>query len=322
MENRWGNFHAIFQGSSPNFQPFVTYFTMKSISRKSDFDLPSVGLGCMSLPFDYSAAKAILDEAVELGITFYDTADLYQRGLNEQHLGKALEGKRAQVILATKVGNQWNSSGSSWRWNPTKSYILQAVEESLRRLKTDYIDLYQLHGGTLEDPWEETLDAFQLLKEQGKILDFGISSIRPNVIRKVMMLTPPKTIMMQHCPLDRRPEEEVFPFLEKTETKVLVRGAFAKGLLINKPEAEFLDFSKEQVRSIREKISQSGFLPEAVLIRYGLDSKAVGSLIVGASSMNQVSRLIQGWRASDQVPEELIRQLKSDFPANRYQEHR
>lgn len=292
------------------------------ISSKPSFDLPSIGLGCMSLPTDYTAAKAILDEAVDAGISLFDTADLYHRGLNEQQLGKALEGKRAQVLLATKVGNQWNSSGSSWTWNPTKSYILQAVEESLKRLKTDYIDLYQLHGGTLEDPWEETLEAFQLLKEQGKILDFGISSIRPNVIRKVMSMNPPKTIMMQYSPLDRRPEEEVFPLLEKTETKVLVRGAFAKGLLINKPEADFLDFSKEQVRSIREKINQSGFLPEAVLIRYGLDCRAVGSLIVGASSGDQVSRLIQGWKASDQVPEELIRLLKADFPANRYQEHR
>jgi aryl-alcohol dehydrogenase-like predicted oxidoreductase len=295
---------------------------MVPISPISSFDLPPIGLGCMSLPIEYTDAKAILDEAIDSGIFFFDTADLYQRGLNEQHLGKALEGKRAQVLLATKVGNQWNASGSAWTWNPSKSYILQAVEESLKRLKTDYIDLYQLHGGTLEDHWEETLEAFQLLVEQGKIRAYGISSIRPNVIRKVMQLWPPKTIMMQYSPLDRRPEEEVFPLLEKAETKVLVRGAFAKGLLLDKPEADFLDFSKEQVRSIREKISQFGFLPESVLIRFGLDSKAVGSLMIGVSSVDQVRRMAQGWRASEEVPEDVIRQLKADFPANRYQEHR
>ncbi|MCU0399510.1 MAG: aldo/keto reductase [Algoriphagus sp.] len=295
---------------------------MKSISRKSDFDLPSVGLGCMSLPFDYSAAKAILDEAVDLGITFYDTADLYQRGLNEQHLGKALEGKRHQVTLATKVGNQWNSSGSSWTWNPTKSYILQAVEESLKRLKTDYIDLYQLHGGTLEDPWEETLEAFLLLQEQGKILAFGISSIRPNVIRKVMAMTPPKTIMMQYSPLDRRPEEEVFPLLEKKDTKVLVRGAFAKGLLINKTEADFLDFSKAQVSQLREAIAETGLMPEAVLIRYGLSPESVGSLLIGASSVSQVRKLVKGYEDRLSVPDQIIRQLKADFPTSRYTDHR
>lgn len=295
---------------------------MKSISSKSSFDLPSIGLGCMSLPADYTAAKGILDEAFDLGIRFFDTADLYQRGLNEQHLGKALEGKRAQVILATKVGNQWNSSGSSWTWNPTKSYILQGVEESLKRLKTDYIDLYQLHGGTLEDPWEETLEAFQLLKEQGKILAFGISSIRPNVIRKVMAMTPPKTIMMQYSPLDRRPEEDVFPLLEKTDTKVLVRGAFAKGLLINKTETDFLDFSKAQVSQLRDTIAETGLMPEAVLIRYGLSPESVGSLVIGASSVSQVRQLVKGYEDSQSVPDEIIRRLKADFPANRYTDHR
>ena len=295
---------------------------MKSISSKSSFDLPSIGLGCMSLPADYTAAKAILDEAFDLGIRFFDTADLYQRGLNEQHLGKALEGKRAQVILATKVGNQWNSSGSSWTWNPTKSYILQGVEESLKRLKTDYIDLYQLHGGTLEDPWEETLEAFQLLKEQGKILAFGISSIRPNFIRKVMAMTPPKTIMMQYSPLDRRPEEDVFPLLEKTDTKVLVRGAFAKGLLINKTETDFLDFSKAQVSQLRDAIAETGLMPEAVLIRYGLSPESVGSLVIGASSVSQVRQLVKGYEYSQSVPDEIIRRLKADFPANRYTDHR
>lgn len=276
----------------------------------------------MSLPPDYTVAKSILDQAFDLGITFFDTADLYQQGLNEQHLGKALEGKRAQVMLASKVGNQWNPSGSSWTWNPSKTHILQGVEESLKRLKTDYIDLYQLHGGTLEDPWEETLEAFQLLKEQGKILAFGISSIRPNVIRKVMSMTPPKTIMMQYSPLDRRPEEEVFALLEKTETKILVRGAFAKGLLIDKPEADFLDYSKAQVAQLRDAIAESGLMPEAVLIRYGLTHAAVGSLIVGASSMTQVRRLVKGYEESLSVPEELIRRLQADFPANRYADHR
>lgn len=295
---------------------------MKSISSKSSFDLPSIGLGCMSLPADYTAAKGILDEAFDLGIRFFDTADLYQRGLNEQHLGKALEGKRAQVILATKVGNQWNSSGSSWTWNPTKSYILQGVEESLKRLKTDYIDLYQLHGGTLEDPWEETLEAFQLLKKQGKILAFGISSIRPNFIRKVMAMTPPKTIMMQYSPLDRRPEEDVFPLLEKTDTKVLVRGAFAKGLLINKTETDFLDFSKAQVSQLRDAIAETGLMPEAVLIRYGLSPESVGSLVIGASSVSQVRQLVKGYEDSQSVPDEIIRRLKADFPANRYTDHR
>lgn len=295
---------------------------MMDLTKKEGWTLPQIGLGCMSLPEDFQSAKLLIDKALDLGISFFDTADLYQRGENERNLGKALKGKRPQVILASKVGNQWNAEGTAWSWNPTKAYILQAVEASLKRLQTDYLDLYQLHGGTLEDPWDETLEAFEVLQSQGKIRAFGISSIRPNVIRKVMSMSQPKTIMMQYSPLDRRPEEEVFPFLEKSQTKVLVRGSFAKGLLINKPETNFLDLKKDQVREIRQTIVDSGFMPEAVLIRFGLEQKSVGSVIIGASSVSQLEKIMKGYRQSAQIPRELIHRLKADFPANRYEEHR
>jgi len=284
--------------------------------------LPSIGLGCMSLPETYSAAKPIIERAIDLGINFFDTADLYQFGKNEENLGKVLFGKRQQVILATKVGNQWNVNGTAWTWNPTKDYMLKAVEESLKRLKTDYLDLYQLHGGTLDNPWEDTLDAFQRLQKEGKIRAYGISSIRPNVVRKVMSMNPPKTIMMQYSPLDRRPEEEIFPLLEQTGTKVLVRGCFAKGLLIDKTVTDFLDVPKAQIKQIRDRIQESGFSPESVLIRFGLQQKAVGSLIIGASNPAQVDRLVSGLQQSQQVSQAYIHQLMTDFPPNRYLDHR
>src|ERR1035437_7075729 len=81
------------------------------------------------------------------GINYFDTADLYDKGLNEINIGNALKAKRDQIIIATKVGNQWRSDGTGWDWNPRKDYILKAVEQSLQRLQTNYIDLYQLHGG-------------------------------------------------------------------------------------------------------------------------------------------------------------------------------
>lgn len=287
-----------------------------------EWNYPQIGLGCMSLPQEYSASKAIIDRAVDLGISFFDTADLYQRGHNEENLGKALLGKRNGILLASKVGNQWDPSGNSWTWNPSKSYILRAVDESLKRLKTDFLDLYQLHGGTFEDPWDETLEAFQILLKQGKIRAFGISSIRPNVVRKVLSKYPPKSLMTQYSPLDRRPEEEFFPLLEQTQTKILVRGCFAKGLLIDKPETDFLGFHKEQVKIIRERIRESGFSPESVLIKFGLNQMAVGSLIIGASSVEQVNRMVSGYEESPHVSEELIRELLADFPSDTYREHR
>ncbi|GAA0881211.1 aldo/keto reductase [Algoriphagus jejuensis] len=224
--------------------------------------------------------------------------------------------------MATKVGNKWNPDGESWSWNPRKEYIVQALEESLKRLQTDCIDLYQLHGGTLDDPWEEILETFELLKSQGKIRAFGISSIRPNVIRNLLAMNPPATIMMQYSPLDRRPEETVFPLLEETTTRVLVRGAFAKGILIDKPLAGFLDFPEEKVGEIKAEIQESGFSPEAVLIRFGLSEKAVSSLVVGASSVEQVEKLQKAVEECPSIPGELITRLKEKLPKNHYKDHR
>lgn len=288
----------------------------------TEIEISRIGLGCMSLRGDFKVDQMIISGALAGGVNFLDTADLYQKGLNEEILGAAIRGKRNEIVLATKVGNEMNPDGNGWSWNPRKEYILKAVEKSLKRLQTDYIDLYQLHGGTIEDPLEETFEAFEMLKTQGKIRAFGISSIRPNVIRKLMQIHPPATIMMQYSPLDRRPEETVFSLLEKTSTRVLLRGAFAKGLLIDKPEAGFLDFGPGQVRAIRDRITSFGFSQEAFLIRFGLGEPAVASLIIGASSVDQVEKMLKGFEESLAIPLELIQTLKSEFPANHYDQHR
>lgn len=288
----------------------------------TEIKISRIGLGCMSLMGDFTYDQKIISLALAGGINFLDTADLYQNGLNEEIVGAAIQGKRNEIVLATKVGNEMNPDGNGWKWNPRKEYILMAVEKSLKRLQTDYIDLYQLHGGTIEDPLEETFEAFEMLKSQGKILAFGISSIRPNVIRKLMEINPPATIMMQYNPLDRRPEETIFPLLEKTNTRVLVRGAFAKGLLIDKPIAGFLDFGPSQVKAIRERIKSFSYSPEAFLIRFGLADPAVASLIIGASSVRQVEKMLRGFEESLTIPIELIDSLKAEFPANHYDQHR
>lgn len=136
---------------------------------KSDLKISEVGFGCMSLKGTQAENEVLIHRAMEGGINYFDTADLYDKGSNEKSLGKAILGKREQVIIATKAGNQWRSNGSGWDWNPTKKYILSAAEASLKRLQTDYVDLYQLHGGTMNDPIDETIEAFELLKQQGKI---------------------------------------------------------------------------------------------------------------------------------------------------------
>lgn len=132
----------------------------------SDLYVTEIGFGCMSLGTSEVEAMRIIDEAIDLGINFFDTADLYDYGLNEEFVGKALKGKRDQIVLTTKVGNRWTEEKNGWSWDPSKAYIKAEVKESLRRLQTDYIDLYQLHGGTTEDPIDETIEAFEELKKK------------------------------------------------------------------------------------------------------------------------------------------------------------
>ena len=287
-----------------------------------EFEISPIALGCMSLKGNLKEDQKIIDAAVSSGIDFLDTADLYQKGLNEEIVGSSIKDRRKEIILATKVGNQLRSDGEGWDWNPRKDYILSAVEKSLKRLQTDYIDLYQLHGGTLEDPWEETLEAFEILKSQGKIRAFGISSIRPNVIRKVLGMSSPATIMMQYSPLDRRPEEAAFPLIAKSNTRVLVRGAFAKGFLIDKSAQPFLEYSAAEVKEIREIIADSGVLPEAFLIRFGLAQPAVGSLVIGASSVQQVEKFNFAYQQHSMISDDLIHEISAKIPLNLYSQHR
>src|SRR5260221_2994399 len=118
----------------------------------SPLRISAIGFGCMSLGKGEAENTRLIHRALELGINFFDTADLYDKGLNEQTIGKILHSKRDKVVLATKVGNQWRADGSGWDWNPRKEYIINAAEASLKRLQTDRIDLYQLHVGPMEYP--------------------------------------------------------------------------------------------------------------------------------------------------------------------------
>ena len=146
---------------------------------KSDLQISRISFGCMSLGRDQQDNQKIIDRAIDYGINYFDTADLYDKGMNEQSVGAALKEKRDKIIIATKVGNQWRSDGSGWDWNPNKTYILSCVDKSLQRLQTDYIDLYQLHGGTIDDPIDETIEAFEQLK-----------NARQNTLLRYLFYTP------------------------------------------------------------------------------------------------------------------------------------
>ena len=268
---------------------------------KSGIEVSVVGLGCMSLGLDRPRAEGIVRRAFELGVTLFDTADLYDKGVNEEIVGHALHGVRDKVVIATKVGNRWRSDGSGWDWDPSEAYILQSVRQSLRRLKTDYIDLYQLHGGTIEDPAEETVRAFERLLKEGTIRAWGISSIRPNVVRRFAAMAGTgaarlSSEMVQYNVLDRRPEEEILETARGAGFAVIVRGAVAGGLLAGmppagKPAADYVGLSASEVQAAQEAlraVSGSDAAMSQTAIRFVLSHPAVTVVAAGASSRAQL----------------------------------
>ena len=290
----------------------------------ADFSVSEISFGCMSLGRNQANNKMLLRTAFDQGINFFDTADLYEKGENEVSVGKAFKGMRQDVMIATKVGNQWNNDGSGWIWNPGKSYILRAVQDSLKRLQTDYIDLYQLHGGTIDDPIDETIEAFEELMEKGLIRAYGISSIRPNVIREYVKRSGIVSVMTQYSLLDRRPEEFTLPFLAQNNVGVLVRGAVAKGLLVNKSPKEYLSHSMTDVANVQKQLEETFAQkrsPAQTAIRYCLDDRAVSSVVAGASNVNQLSENIATSKSIKLTNDERI-QLRNLTPVYTYQSHR
>jgi aryl-alcohol dehydrogenase-like predicted oxidoreductase len=299
---------------------------------RSDLDVSEVSLGCMSIGTEISNAKKVIEAALDGGINYLDTADLYYQGVNEELIGEIIKGKRNDIILATKAGNRFEQGKEGWSWDPSKKHIMTAVKDSLRRLQTDYIDLYQLHGGTIEDNIDETIDAFEELKKEGVIRYYGISSIRPNVIREYVKRSSIISIMMQYSLLDRRPEE-LFSFLEENEISVVARGPVAKGLLTDRTletmadtikEKGYLYYSYEELVSLRSKLEHElldGRPLQALALQYCLNSPVVASVVTGASSAEQVKENIRSIESFD-VSNDEIAWLKQVTKLERYEQHR
>ncbi|NSL90081.1 aldo/keto reductase [Chitinophaga sp. Mgbs1] len=290
----------------------------------SDLRISEISFGCMSLGSNDADNARLLHAAIAGGINFFDTADLYDHGRNELSVGKALKEKRKEVIIATKAGNQWRPDGSGWDWNPSPAHILASVEESLRRLQTDYIDLYQLHGGTMEDPTDETIAAFDTLQQQGKIRYYGISSIRPNVIRTFAGRSRIVSVMMQYSLLDRRPEEACFPLLQEKGIGVLARGAVGKGLLAGKTPEAYLNYSAAEVAKAAAaiaRISVDGRDAAQTALRFVLQHPAVTSAVTGIRTEAQLTDALQAVTARPLSAEETAA-LREALPANIYEQHR
>lgn len=291
----------------------------------SDLRVSQIGFGCMSLPSNREKENIhLIQHAVELGINYFDTADLYDKGMNESVVGKSLKNIRSKIVLATKVGNQWRADGTGWDWNPRKEYILKAVEESLTRLQTEYIDLYQLHGGTLDDPIDEVIETFESLKQQGKIRYYGISSIRPNVIREYVKRSNIISVMMQYSLADRRPEESILDLLKENSVGVLARGALAQGLLVGKPAKEYLGHSKESIAAAAQLLQGIAVTTQTAAqtaIQFVLQHPAITAAVVGVSGTAQLKE-IAATTDKQKISAADMDMLQDILPASVYEQHR
>ncbi|TSB46208.1 aldo/keto reductase [Alkalicoccobacillus porphyridii] len=297
----------------------------------SDLYVSELGLGAMSLGQDAEKAKSIIDEALSHGVNYIDTADLYDWGKNEEIIGQTIQSKRKDLILATKAGNRFEKGKDGWQWDPSKKHIQSAVKDSLQRLKTDYIDLYQLHGGTIDDPIDETIEAFEELKQEGVIREYGISSIRPNVIKEYIEKSTIVSIMMQYSLLDRRPEEW-FDLLNQHSISVVARGPVAKGILSEREldsskavsEDGYLAYSYEDLNSLRKQIKEHFGTSRSLVdiaFHYNLSHTAVSSVIAGASSIEQIRNNAKAIQ-SPSLSKEEISWLKGVTKAEIYEQHR
>lgn len=295
---------------------------------KSELYISEVGFGCMSLGTDVHQGIRLIHQAIDKGINFLDTADLYDFGKNEEIVGKALKSKRQDIILATKVGNRWNEQKDGWFWDPSKTYIKEAVKRSLKRLSTDYLDLYQLHGGTVEDPIDETIEAFEELKKEGWIRAYGISSIRPNTVRQFVSRSNIDSVMLPYSILDRRPEEEILSLLQQNQISAIARGPLAQGLLsertIGQEEGkDFLDYTYPEIQNLVNQLktlSDSDRSIAQLALRYPLSHPAVATIIPGASRLEQLEENVAASQMD--LTEAEQQQIQQWSKANRYHLHR
>jgi aryl-alcohol dehydrogenase-like predicted oxidoreductase len=206
----------------------------------SDLEVPVVGLGCNNFGgrIDAEASRPVIDAALDAGVTFFDTADVYgNRGGSEEIIGRALEGRRDRVVLATKFGHDVGLGNEP---RGSRRYIRTAIEASLRRLRTDRIDLYQYHRPDGVTPLEETLGALEELVQEGKVRAIGSSNFTAAMVEEAhgiaaaRELTPFATEQSQYSWLRREAEDELLPACARLGVGFIPYFPLASGLLTGK----------------------------------------------------------------------------------------
>jgi aryl-alcohol dehydrogenase-like predicted oxidoreductase len=273
----------------------------------SQLEVSVVGLGCNNFGgrIDEDASRAVIDAALDAGVTFFDTADVYgNRGGSEEIIGRALAGRRDRVVLATKFG--WHMGGGETATG-APAYVREAIEASLRRLQTDWIDLYQYHHPDGVTPVEETLGVLDELVQEGKVRAIGSSNFTPQLVEEAHAAAaqrgsaPFVTEQSEYSWLAREAEEELLPACERLGVGFIPYFPLGSGLLTGKyrrgepaPEGtrlhgrELEDEKLDRVERLEAFAAERGVALLEVAIGGLAAVPGVVSVIAGATKPEQV----------------------------------
>ncbi len=226
-------------------------------------EVSAVGLGCMGMSHNYGPPPdrqdmiGVIRAAVDRGVTFFDTAQVYGPFTNEELVGEALAPVRDQVVIATKFGFEFGPNGEGRRLNSRPNYIKQVTEDSLKRLRVETIDLYYQHRVDPEVPIEDVAGTVKDLIQAGKVRHFGLSEATAQTIRRAHAVQPVTAVQSEYSLWWRRPEEEVLPTLAELGIGFVPYSPLGKGFLTGTIKADAA-FSDDDIRNIIPR-----FAPEA-----------------------------------------------------------
>jgi len=288
-----------------------------------------MGMSAWYGPTDEAESIAAIHRALELGIDFLDTADVYGQGANEQLVGKAIAGRREEFVIATKFGNRWFDDGRR-TIDGSPEYVHAAIDRSLQRLGVDYVDLYYQHRVDANTPIEDTVGAMAELVTAGKVKHLGLSEAGPDTIRRAHAVHPITALQSEWSLWTRDPEDEVLETVRELGVGFVAYSPLGRGFLAGRfssPEelsdddfrrrhprmsGENFDLNRALAEKVREIAEQKGCTPAQLALAWVLSR---GDDVVPIPGTKRRTYLEQNAAASElELTEDELRELDEAFP--------